>query len=178
MRPPIALPVLAWLALAIAAPAPGQDGGRRTPPPVPPPGIEVPAADRAALEAGLAELQGAIDRVARAEGRDLKKLEALLPDVQVFHKAVRDALRHGEFFDPKDIAKAKRQLEEGKRRAEQLAKGEAPWTSQIGLVVRGYVSRRSTARSSRTGWWSRRPTPRSRRTATGSTSGSTAGARS
>ncbi len=64
-----------------------------------------------------------------------------MPDVQIFHKAVHDALKYQEFFDPKEIAKAKHQLQEGKARAEALMKGESPWATQTGLVVRGYVSK-------------------------------------
>ncbi len=143
MRPQISPPLLAWLALALATSASGQEGGqeggRDRPPRVPRLGIEVPAGDRQALEAGLGELKGAIDRLVAA--KDPKVDPLLLPDVQVFHKAVRDALAHREFFDPKDVAKAKGQLAEGLRRAGQLARGESPWASATGLVVRGYVSK-------------------------------------
>ena len=142
MRPPLAPLLLAWLALAVAAPAPstGQDDARRgRVPRIPKVGIEVPDADRQALESGLGELQAAIDKLAAAKEPKVDPL--LLPDVQVFHKAVRDAMKHREFFDPKDVAKAKDQLAEGLRRAEQLAKGESPWASKTGLIVRGYVSK-------------------------------------
>ena len=77
--------------------------------------------------------------------RQLSKTDArtrdLLPDVQIYRKAVHDALTFREFFAPREIAKAKALLAEGLERAEGLAKGEAPWTRQTGLVVRGYVSR-------------------------------------
>ena len=80
-------------------------------------------------------------RSSRSKGKKDPKAISLLPDVQIFHKAVHDALKYQEFFDAKDIPKAKHQLEEGRDRAESLLKGEAPWASQIGLVVRGYVSK-------------------------------------
>ena len=105
---------------------------------VPKLGIEVPADDRKALEDGLGKLREAIGQL---EKKKDAKTQGLLPDVQVFHKAVHDALKYQEFFDPKEIAKAKHQLEEGTARAEALLKGEAPWASQTGLVVRGYVSK-------------------------------------
>ena len=105
---------------------------------VPKVGIEVPSDDRKALEEGLGKLQGAIGQLQQKKDA---KVASLLPDVQVFHKAVHDALNYQEFFDPKDIAKAKHQLEEGQARAEALLKGESPWASQAGLVVRGYVSK-------------------------------------
>jgi dienelactone hydrolase len=101
-------------------------------------GIEVPADDRKAIEDGLAKLEGAIEQL---KAKKDPKVAGLLPDVQVFYKAPRDALKYREFFDPKDIAKARHQLEEGQARAEALLKGEAPWASQVGLVVRGYVSK-------------------------------------
>jgi dienelactone hydrolase len=105
---------------------------------VPKVGIEVSPADRKALEDGLASLAKAIEPLrAKKDARTA----ALLPDVQVFHKAVQDALVHQEFFDPRDIPKAKHQLDEGMKRAEALSKGEAPWATQTGLVVRGYVSK-------------------------------------
>jgi dienelactone hydrolase len=105
---------------------------------VPKLGIEVSSDDRKALEAGLTELRGAIEQI---QAKKDPKVASLLPDVQIFHKAVHDALKYQEFFDPKDIAKAKHELGEGISRAQSLLKGESPWASQIGLVVRGYVSK-------------------------------------
>lgn len=105
---------------------------------MPKPGIEVPAADRETLESGLAELDAAIDQLKK--NREAWILE-LLPDVQIYQRAVRDALKYDEFFDVKEIGKAKELLKEGRKRAEQLSKKEAPWTRQAGLVVRGYVSK-------------------------------------
>ncbi|HKB89746.1 MAG TPA: prolyl oligopeptidase family serine peptidase, partial [Opitutaceae bacterium] len=67
-------------------------------------------------------------------------LAALLPDVQIFHKAVDWALRYDEFFDPKQIDFAKKLIAQGQERIKQLRAGEAPWLTQTGLVVRGYRS--------------------------------------
>jgi hypothetical protein len=99
---------------------------------VPPPGIEVPAADRAELEAGLQRLDAATGSL---QGNPL------LPDVLIYREAVRYALKYNEFFSPGEIAKAKTLLQEGEERARQLSQGHAPWTSATGLVVRGYVSK-------------------------------------
>ena len=101
-------------------------------------GIDIAPADREALEKGLTALAESISKL---EAKKDAKVDALLPDVQVYHKAVRDALTHQEFFDPKEVGKAKVLLIEGARRAEQLMAGASPWTRQTGLVVRGYVSR-------------------------------------
>lgn len=100
--------------------------------PVPPPGVEVPAADRKELEAGLQRLQTSIDKL---------KGDPLLPDVQIYHNAARYALQYNEFFKTEEIFKAKELLREGQTRANQLLSGEAPWTKATGLVVRGYVSK-------------------------------------
>ena len=66
--------------------------------PVPAAGIEVPAADRAELQAGLAHLRESIGKL---------KSGPLLPDVLIYHEAVRYALQYNEFFKPAEIAAAK-----------------------------------------------------------------------
>jgi hypothetical protein len=100
--------------------------------PIPAAGIELPAADRAELQAGLAHLRASIDKL---------KNGPLLPDVLIYHEAVRYALQYNEFFKPAEIAAAKTLLQQGEERAAQLAAGQAPWTTATGLVVRGYVSK-------------------------------------
>jgi hypothetical protein len=108
--------------------------------PIPPKGIAVPADDRAALRAGVDELGQQIDAL-RESLRAKPALLRLLPDVQVYHKAVREALEHDEFFQAREIAVAKDQLKRGLERAGQLREGRAPWDTATGLVVRGYVSK-------------------------------------
>jgi hypothetical protein len=103
---------------------------------VPKAGIDVPPETRAELERGAAELQAAIDRLGAK--RDATTT-ALLPDVQVFAKAVHDALVYHEFFAPQELTRARNLLREGQSRAQSLEQGTAPWTTQTGLVVRGYV---------------------------------------
>src|SRR5882762_9084827 len=78
---------------------------------VPPPGVVVPSADRAALEAGLARL-----------GRSIEKIRnnPLAPDVIIFHNAVRYALQHDEFFKPEEITRAQELLHQGQDRADAL----------------------------------------------------------
>ncbi|WZO99932.1 hypothetical protein EP7_001550 [Isosphaeraceae bacterium EP7] len=104
--------------------------------PVPKPGVDVPAADREALDAGLTQLGDALKELGGKKG-----LDDLIPDVEIYHKAVRDALKYNEFFAPGDIAKARALLAQGLERARALAKGETPWATQAGLVVRGYRSK-------------------------------------
>ena len=100
--------------------------------PVPPAGIEVPAADRAELETGLARLRASTAKL---------RANLLLPDVLIYQEAVRYALQYNEFFKPVEIAAAKTLLAQGQTRADQLAAGESPWTTATGFIVRGYVSK-------------------------------------
>jgi pimeloyl-ACP methyl ester carboxylesterase len=100
--------------------------------PVPAIGIEVSGEDRAELESGLARLHAAAGRLQK---------NPLLPDVMIYHEAVRYALQYREFFKPAEIVAAKLLLKQGEERAAQLEAGQAPWTTATGLVVRGYVSK-------------------------------------
>jgi hypothetical protein len=108
--------------------------------PVPPPGIAVPPAERAELEAGILELGKEIEALSSALKAKPASLD-LLPDVQVYHKAVRSALAYNEFFNAREVPIAKKLLNQGLERARQLREGVAPWTTATGLIVRGYLSR-------------------------------------
>ncbi len=105
---------------------------------VPPVGIELSEEDRTALTEGLRKLNADIVRL---KSRRDARTPLLLPDVEIFARAIRDGLAHREFFSPRDVANGKNVLAEGQKRAASLLKGEAPWTMQKGLVVRGYRSR-------------------------------------
>src|SRR6185436_6475708 len=124
MKSPSCLLLLTVAAIAQQPPAPVK--------PVPPIGVEVPAADRAELEAGLKRLQAATEKL---------KTNPLLPDVLIYQEAVRYALQYSEFFNANEIPKAKVLLQKGEERAILLEEGKAPWTTATGLVVRGYVSK-------------------------------------
>jgi hypothetical protein len=100
--------------------------------PLPAPGIPVPDADKRQLRAGLDRLSARIDAL---------KGNPHLADVLVFHKAVRFALDGNEFFREEQIFRAKELLRIGTERADELSRGEAPWTRATGLVVRGYISK-------------------------------------
>lgn len=52
-------------------------------------GVDLPAEKRQELEAGLTELRNAIDELRQ---KDLPRVNELLPDVEIFYKAVHDAL--------------------------------------------------------------------------------------
>lgn len=100
--------------------------------PLPAPGIPVPEAEQRQLRAGLDRLNSRIEAL---------KGNPHLADVEIFSKAVQFALDGNEFFRQEQIFRAKELLRMGTERAEQLARGDAPWTRATGLVVRGYVSR-------------------------------------
>ncbi len=137
MRLLAVLIILSSLVAQLRADGPGDnlpDQVRR----IPKLGIEVPAEKRQALEAKLADLNRQIEELRQ---RDDRATQALLPDVQIYSKAVRDALEYQEFFAEKELAVADELLEEGRQRAAELAEGRAPWATATGLVVRGYVSR-------------------------------------
>ncbi|MCE9563568.1 MAG: prolyl oligopeptidase family serine peptidase [Planctomycetes bacterium] len=110
--------------------------------PIPPKGSELSDATKEELRKGLAELQGLI--------KDAGKHE-LLPDVQIYEKAVRYALDYDEVYDPKPAKDAKtlppqagnvkKVLAAGLERAKALKDGKTPWTTQTGGVLRGYRSK-------------------------------------
>ncbi len=101
-------------------------------------GVEVPAAQRQQLEQGLAKLKTSLDLLKKNKDARIK---ALIPDVEIYHRAVRCALEYQEFFHEREIGTGHKLLKQGQERADQLLKGEAPWTRQTGLVVRGYTSK-------------------------------------
>lgn len=108
---------------------------------VPPLGIEVSESDRAELSEGLKSLDSLIDQIRQTKGADRSRRIGLLPDVEIFSRAVHQGLEYREFFSPNDVKNAKSVLQEGMRRASQLTKGEADWLTQKGLVVRGFRSK-------------------------------------
>jgi hypothetical protein len=107
---------------------------------IPPPGVQVPPADRQQLEAGVNELEQQIASL-RDKYKSNPAMLDLLPDVEIYYNAVHYALKYDEFFTPRDIPAGKKLLSEGMERTKSLMAGEAPWTKASGLVVRGYVSK-------------------------------------
>ncbi len=133
MKRPAFLPALAALLLPISAPA--QDVR-----PIPPPGIEIPAADRAEIEVGVKKLGDEIAKL-REQAKTSSLIAKELPNVEIFHKSADWAVRYGEIFDAKQIATAKDHILQGLDRAAALAKGDTPWNHATGLVARGYRSK-------------------------------------
>jgi pimeloyl-ACP methyl ester carboxylesterase len=129
---------LLWLAASIATADGPADNIPTEVRRVPKLGVEVPADVRAELETGLADLKSKIDAL---RNRKDEKTAKLLPDVEIYHKAVRDALDHQEFFDAREFAVARRLIGHGRDRAVGLEIGNPTWTRAKGLVVRGYRSK-------------------------------------
>lgn len=111
--------------------------------PVPPPGIAIPDAEKEALTAGFQPLQAKLDELQKPTND--KRLAALrsacFADVAVLLSAVKDAVTYGEFFNPNEFNTARSLLQLGMERADQLLAGTAPWTTETGLVIRGYQSK-------------------------------------
>ena len=99
--------------------------------PVPPPGIKVPDADREELDEEPSYFAKDLETLKSAtQGK--AELASLVPDVEIFYKAVHDALKYDEIFNVKEITVAKKLLAVGRERASDLTKGEHPWTKQTG----------------------------------------------
>src|SRR5689334_5533189 len=80
---------------------------------IPPPGNDIPPADRERLTKGAAALGAEIEAL-RSSLKDKPELLALLPDVQIYQKAVDWPLRFHELID---VKKADAALAHGMERA-------------------------------------------------------------
>ena len=107
---------------------------------VPPPGVKISDIDRTELTEGVAKLAKEIEAM-RGELKPKPALLELLPDVEIYHKAVDWALRYDEFFKTNEVQAARALLWNGMDRVQALRDGHAPWLTATGLVVRGYVSK-------------------------------------
>jgi dienelactone hydrolase len=105
---------------------------------IPPEGVQVTDNDRDELGANLLALGKAIEGLRQRKDPFITNL---LPDVQIYHKAVDYAIKYQEFFSQKDVASGKKILLDGLARAKSLADKQAPWATQKGEVVRGYISK-------------------------------------
>jgi predicted esterase len=102
---------------------------------VPPPGIAIAEKDRDELRSGAAALAREILSLRSSP------MAELLPDVEIFHKAVDWAVRYDEFYRSNEVGLARSLLKQGNERARQLREGKPAWLTATGLVVRGYISR-------------------------------------
>src|SRR3954451_15022011 len=103
--------------------------------PIPPLVKAMTPGDRADVEAGVASLAKEIEGL-RKELAGEAELLALLPDVEIYHNALRYPLIYNEPYDMKLLRK---QIGEGMERAKNLREGKTPWVMEGG--ARGYVSK-------------------------------------
>jgi hypothetical protein len=106
----------------------------------PPPGISLPSETASELRSGLDSLGREIEAL-RKSLKANPDFQRLLPDIEIFHKAVRYAVEYGEFFKPREIEAARAQLALGLQRCRELAEGKPAWQQASGPVVRGYLSK-------------------------------------
>ena len=106
---------------------------------VPPIGMELDTATEQKLLAQLEPIEDGIARLKKSHQKP-ETIE-LLPDVEIFPRAIRGAIEHREFYSKNDVKHAEELLTIAADRLEQLAAGKAPWTQQTGLVVRGFRSK-------------------------------------
>jgi len=114
----------------------------------PPPGVAVPPEVRAELMAGAASLGKLIEALPVAL-RNKPQLLALLPDVQIFHNAVRYALEDDIFTSTNQFNSARNLLQQGTERAQQLAAGQAPWNTKAGLLALKIQTENAAAEAAR-----------------------------
>lgn len=100
----------------------------------PPPGVVVPADVKAELTAGAAALGKEIEAL-RSSLKAKPELLALLPDVQIYHNAVRYALEDDIFTSTNQFNSARALLKQGHERAASLKAGNAPWNTRAGLLA-------------------------------------------
>ena len=133
--------LLLLLCLALTARADGPaDNVVEKVRPVPPPAAKIPDDVRNELLGGADALRGEIEKL-RGELKGKSNALALLPDIQIFEKAVRWAVQYNEIFNPtNEVVAARNLLKLGLERVQQLRDGRPAWVSATGLVVRGYVS--------------------------------------
>jgi hypothetical protein len=128
----------AVLAAQAPAPARGRGQGRAQAQAEPQEKTFPPTTEqRAQIDARLAEL------TTRLNALVAKKTDPqLLADVQIYQKAAQYILRFPEeFFRPTYVAETIAALDMGIARAKELEAGTSMWTTKIGNVVRGYVSK-------------------------------------
>src|SRR5258706_10627351 len=140
MKPQIITPVLIFVATSLLADGPADNLPEKVRP-IPPRGKAISAEDRQQLEEGVAHLGQEIEAL-RTKLKAKPAQLALLPDIQIFHNAVRYALRYDEIFNPSnEVAAAQAFIRQGLDRETQLREGKPSWISATGLVVRGYLSK-------------------------------------
>ncbi|MEN9675124.1 MAG: hypothetical protein RIS76_1020 [Verrucomicrobiota bacterium] len=135
---PVALfSVLLLVSVAADGPADNRSDQVRR---IPPPGLAIPEEARRELTEGASSLALEVENL-RTHLAKSPALLAVLPDVEVLHKAVDWALRYDEFFRTNEVASARALLSEAAARVASLREGKTPWMEKAGPTVLGYRSR-------------------------------------
>jgi dienelactone hydrolase len=136
------LPLFAAIVVALAATPGFADGPKDNIPakvrPIPKIGIELRAAQKADFAERMTQFQGLLDKLQAKKDR---RTQELLPDVEIYYRAVRTNIDHRELFGKGDINNAAVLTNEGRFRAQDLLDGKPAWAGKTGLVVRGYRSK-------------------------------------
>lgn len=106
--------------------------------PIPPVGMELSEAVTRELESLVGELDRDLDAW-REERRE--QSQGVWPDIAIFPRAVRMALSLQQFYEDKDIERARSLLKTGRQRLEAARQGQTPWLEQSGIIFRGFVSK-------------------------------------
>ncbi len=109
---------------------------------LPPAGVSLSPATLAALETEATAMATRLEMLRTAFEQDATKthLQGAIADVEIYTKAVRYAAAHGEFWDEGELKIARQHVERAAARLASLEQGETPWTTQRGLVFRGFRS--------------------------------------
>src|SRR5690348_3155537 len=91
---------------------------------LPPAGTALSADQKQQLQEAWKKLDARI----RAARPDLS--DELLPDVEIYSKAIRFALDFDEFYRPQDFANANKLLAAANQRLDELTHGQHSWTKQ------------------------------------------------
>lgn len=101
-------------------------------------GIDIPPETHKTLTDQAHQLNQEIETL--RESLQSPDLQTLIPDIEIFYYAVHYALTHDIFFEEEEFEIAKNLLSQGQARADELKQGKPTWTTENGLIVRGYRS--------------------------------------
>lgn len=107
---------------------------------IPPAGHTIPTEKLDRVKVELTKFGAEIDAL-KTELKSKPDLLSLMPDVEIFHKAVSWPVLFNEFYKTNEPQQALELIKVGRERIAQLHAGEAPWTWSTGLVVRAFRSR-------------------------------------
>ncbi|HET6249870.1 MAG TPA: alpha/beta hydrolase-fold protein [Tepidisphaeraceae bacterium] len=124
---------LLLISTAIVGAAAHADDWKPIPRVLPPVGMKLP-------EAQQQEIQSAEKALAARIAPVTADPDGLLPDIELYDKAIRFALVNGEFYSAKDVPVATALIATANKRLDELAQNQHPWTTQHGQFVRGYRS--------------------------------------